>query len=156
MLRPMVIAAVLVTAPLFPVVAQTASRVPQAMTDDAVIVRERAVWDALARNDSIKALALIGADVPFVIFRAAGASVTTTTEVVRSITSRCTTTRSQLDSLRVVRPSAAVTILAYRSELSRDCGTRPFTNVNHVETVWAVRDGRWVAVGQNFAEVKAP
>ncbi len=120
---------------------------PTMLSDSAVIARERATWNALTRRDSAAAESLVGKDVPFVML-STGVAHGTSSSLLNRIVRTCETRRSDLDSVRVDRPSDATTLVTYRVTLDRTCGDNHIDHVVHMMTVWVFRENRWVGVAQ--------
>ena len=135
-------------------VAVLGAQKPAALSDSAVIARERATWNALMRRDSTAAEALVGKDVPFVVLNT-GVGHATSSSLLNRIARNCETRRSDLDSVRVDRASDATTLVTYRLTEDRTCGSNHINEVAHVMSVWVFRDNRWVGVAQAFGAPSA-
>ena len=121
------------------------------MTDDAIIARERATWDALKQKDLARFVSLTGNSPRIRFVTEDGIEFASSEEAGKEILS-CTTHDYALDEVSVDRVDNEVVLVSYKVKLNRTCGKDKTSENLYAMSAWAHRGGTWQAVAQSVMD----
>lgn len=119
---------------------------------ESVVPTERAIWDAIAKNDYPAFNKALGADFTYV--SGDGAVVwerSKSSEMLKD----CKTAKATFTNVQEKRVSADLTVLTYTANAEQTCGGRKSPNPVNALSVWRKVGGQWVAVAHSETPVTA-
>ncbi len=144
------ILAVSVTSSLAQVKPQGKPAASATAADEAVIAREKSLYDAIAKNDIATFNRVVGSDFTGVDVNGAMRwELSKSAEMLKG----CTTGKWTLSDGKVTTVGSDITVLTYTASGEQTCNGKKSPSPVYALSVWQKRGGQWVAIAHSETPV---